>query len=583
MGEWKRMETAVLKFHEITLADKAWMDKKFAEDNRNACEYTFVNNFIWRKAYRVEVAEICQCLVIRFHKQEQDCYSYPVGNGDKKAAIQTLLFACKEKGAPLVMSPLSVDDKRQLQAWFPGRFLLEAERDSFDYIYAREKLATLAGKKMHGKRNHIARFKDGGDWSYEPMTDANLEECRTMTYSWMKMRAEKWNEEMEEEVVVLHEAFDHRKELGLIGGVLRREGEIVAFSMGEPLNQDTFVVHFEKAYPDMQGAYPMINQQFVQNACTGYTYINREEDTGDEGLRKAKLSYYPEILLEKYKAVESDIVYADRSTDGTQIAAIWNTCFGDSEAYIRFYLENRMTDANMLVAYRDGKAAAMASFLPVRYLCGGAYMEARYVYAVATLPQYRRQGLAARILTFAQKHYGLPLILAPAEERLCGYYEKLGFRRAFSDSRTEYDSSLCALSLPDAGEAVLQQELEPVSADVYVRLRDERFAREGYVQWDEAAVAYAIKLCEQNGGGAATLENATGGKEFLLYEKEGETLCIVETSFTAEALAEVLPKLLEKTQTSRARAGQLSGMLWLPDALKDKKTTEDGYLALTLG
>ena len=91
---------------------------------------------------------------------------------------------------------------------------------------------------------------------------------------------------MELEMSVLHEAFDHRKELGLVGGIIRKAGQIVAFSIGEPLNSDTYVVHFEKAFPDMQGAYPMINQQFVLHACEDYTYVNREEDTGDPGTAK---------------------------------------------------------------------------------------------------------------------------------------------------------------------------------------------------------------------------------------------------------------------------------------------------------
>lgn len=209
------------------------------------------------------------------------------------------------------------------------------------YIYTREKLATLAGKKLHGKRNHIARFKDSGDWSYEPMTAENVEECRTMTYTWIHMREEKWNEEMNQEISVLHEAFDHMQELGLVGGVLRRDGQIVAFSIGERLNSETFVVHFEKAYPDLQGAYPMINQQFVLHECEGYAYVNREEDTGDPGLRKAKLSYYPDILLPKYELEESGVVYADPERDAPYIQEIWQKCFGDEEDYIQFYLKHR--------------------------------------------------------------------------------------------------------------------------------------------------------------------------------------------------------------------------------------------------
>lgn len=575
------MKTTDIKFHEITLADKTWMDARFAEDDRNACEYTFANNFIWRKVYQVEVTEICECLVIRFVENKKYCYSYPVGAGDKKAAIERLLFICEQEKYPLVMSPLSEIDRQQLMKWFPGKFLIEADRDDFDYIYAREKLTSLAGKKLHGKRNHIARFKDGGDWSYEPMTDENLEECRTMTYSWIKMRSDKWNEEMEEEIMVLHEAFDHMKELGLVGGVLRREGAIVAFSMGEPLNSDTFVVHFEKAYPDMQGAYPMINQQFAINACEGYDYVNREEDTGDPGLRKAKLSYYPEILLKKYVAIQSDIVYANRDREGEQIEKIWETCFGDEKEYIRFYMEHRMTEENMLVIHEDGKAVSMASFLPVRYLCEGEYVDARYVYAVATLPEYRGRGLAKRILMFAHEHYGQPLILAPAEESLMHYYETLGFRKAFPDTRAWMKDTLAALEWTENVDVT--DMIKPLTTQEYVQIRDEKCAKEGYVRWDENAVRYAMELCEYYGGGAGAVESAEGERDILMYEKDDDTLVILETSLGTRALQELLPHLLKETGTSRASYGQMPGMIWLPEAMEKTKISEQGYLALTLG
>lgn len=584
------METTDIKFHEITLADKKWMDEKLAEDGRNACEYTFANNFIWRKTYQVEVAEACGCLVIRFKENERYCYSYPVGAGDKKTAIELMMKECQNAGRKLQMSPLSEEDKKQLAVWFPGHFLIAPDRDDFDYIYSREKLATLAGKKLHGKRNHIARFKDGDDWSYEPMSADNLEECRRMTYTWIRMRSEKWNEEMEEEIMVLHEAFDHMEELGLVGGVLRKAGEIVAFTMGEPLNEDTFVVHFEKAYPDMQGAYPMINQQFVQNACEKYTYVNREEDTGDPGLRKAKLSYYPEILLKKYVACESGVVYADREKDGEQIRNIWETCFGDEEDYICFYLDHRMTEDNMLVIYEDGKAVSMASFLPAQYMHQEAYQDVRYVYAVATLPEYRGRGLAGKILKFAQNLYEEPLLLAPAEESLLAYYEKLGFQRAFPESR-ESIGGVQALELTTE-EAELSC-LEAITAAEYVKLRDQKCEGEGYVRWDEEAVQYAMELCASCGGGAVAVirerdevreeQTPEAEKDILMYEKDEDKLYIWETSLSKEALWEVLPHIFAETGTSEAEWGQMAGMMWLPESMAEENISSEGYLALTLG
>lgn len=577
-----------IKFHDITLADKAWMDARFAEDDRNACEYTFANNFIWRNVYQVEVAEADGCLVIRFVRSGAYCYSYPVGAGDKKAVIERLLVQCQKDKIPLCMSPLSEEDRSQLLRWFPGKFLIEGNRDSYDYIYSREKLATLAGKKLHGKRNHIARFMDADDWEYEPMTEKNLEECRTMTYTWIRMRSEKWNEEMEQEIMVLHEAFDHMEELGLIGGALRKGGEIVAFCMGEPMNSNTFVVHFEKAYPMMQGAYPMINQQFVQHVCGEYEYVNREDDTGDPGLRKAKLSYYPEILLTKYAAVESGVVYADREEDGEAIQEIWQTCFGDDEEYIQFYLEHRMTKENMLVIHADGRPVSMASFLPVEYLCQGEYMDARYVYAVATLPEYRGRGFASRLLRFAAEKYGQPLILAPAEESLMQYYEKLGFKRAFPDTRREADCDIQAL---EVGESEPFPCMEPVTPAEYLAIRDAKCAREGYVRWDEKAIAYAMKLGASCGGStvAVTCEDGRnraeqeGERDILMYDKQDDTLMILETTLTQECLTEMMPQLLAQTGTKRAAYGQMPGMILLPESVPEEAISRNGYLALTLG
>ena len=582
------METTEVKFHEITLSDKEWVDARLAEDDRNACEYTFANNFIWRNAYQVEVAEVCGCLVIRFQEDGAYCYSYPVGVGDKKAAIEQLLLECKNAGRKLHMSPLSDADRRQMLAWFPGQFLITAERADFDYIYSREKLATLAGKKLHGKRNHIARFKDGDDWSYEPMTAENLEECRQMTYTWIKMRSDKWNEEMEQEIMVLHEAFDHKEELGLIGGVLRKAGEIVAFTMGERLNSNTFVVHFEKAYPDMQGAYPMINQQFVQHVCGEYEYVNREEDTGDLGLRKAKMSYYPEILLKKYVAVESDVVYADRDTDETAIRDIWKQSFGDADDYISFYLDHRMTEENMLIIKQDGKAVSMASFLPVQYLHEGSYIDACYVYAVATLPEYRGQGYARKIMEYARALYEQPLLLAPAEESLITYYEKIGFQSAFPRTRQQLTSGVQALEIQEESAFCMEE----VTAAEYAKIRDNKCAREGYVRWDEQAVQYAMELCANGGGKTVVVMREEDinrdeqleetDKDVLMYETDGDMLYILETSLTKEALKELLPELFAETGTSEVQYGQMGGMIWLPETMQMQQICTDGYLALTL-
>ena len=167
-------------------------------------------------------------------------------------------------------------------------------------MYETEKMISLVGKKLHAKRNHINKFKENNpDWSYETLTMDNLEECLHMAEQWKHMNLCDEKGEKHAEFCVTKRALKQFQELGLKGGILRDGNRIVAFTLGEELNREMFVIHIEKAFADVQGAYPMINQQFLIHEASNYLYVNREEDTGAEGLRKAKLSYYPAFLQEK--------------------------------------------------------------------------------------------------------------------------------------------------------------------------------------------------------------------------------------------------------------------------------------------
>jgi hypothetical protein len=228
-------------------------------------------------------------------------FTYPAGKEeDVKRAIRFLENYTKERELPLVFYHVTSSQFEQLEEWYPGRFEVEYNRDIADYIYESEKLATLAGKKLHSKRNHINKFMATHEnWSYETMTKDNLEECFQMALQWRNQNGCDEDHQKNAEMCVTLNALRLFEELNLVGGVLKNNGHVIAFTIGEELCEDTFVVHIEKAFADVQGAYPMINQQFVSNECMNYQYINREDDTGSEGLRKAKLSYRPAYLVEK--------------------------------------------------------------------------------------------------------------------------------------------------------------------------------------------------------------------------------------------------------------------------------------------
>ena len=282
-------------FKRPELEDKEIISSYFEKAQSRSCERTFVNVY-----YKVQYAIIEDTLVFRDSGKNLS-FTYPAGEPENvKKALEFLMEYCKEKDVPFILYNVTPHMFAQLDKWYPKKFFIEYNRDLADYVYETEKLASLAGKKLHGKRNHINKFKAlYPDWSYEPLNDDNVEDCFQMALKWRNKNGCEDDPEKNAEMCVTLNSLRLYKELGLKGGVLKADGKIVAFTVGEPVSDDTFVVHIEKAFAEVDGAYPMINQQFVQHECMEYEYVNREEDTGAEGLRKAKLSYRPAFLEEK--------------------------------------------------------------------------------------------------------------------------------------------------------------------------------------------------------------------------------------------------------------------------------------------
>lgn len=292
------MEEVSFKRPELT--DRALIQSYFEKAPSRSCERTFVNVYLWSRHYKVTFAVIEDALVFK-NGETEPAFSYPAGEEQNvKRAIEFLMEYTKERDLPFKLYNVTEKNFEQLNSWYPDKFDIEYVRDIADYVYETEKLATLAGKKLHGKRNHINKFiKTNPDWSYEPLSDENMEECFQMALKWRTQNGCEDDVEKNAEMCVALNALRLYKELEQVGGVLRVAGEVVAFTIGEPLCKDTFVVHIEKAFAEVDGAYPMINQQFVQHECTDFLYVNREDDAGSEGLRKAKLSYRPAFMEEK--------------------------------------------------------------------------------------------------------------------------------------------------------------------------------------------------------------------------------------------------------------------------------------------
>lgn len=270
--------------------------------HRGSLEYSFTSNFLWREVYKLHVARYGDYAIV-MSDPDDPTFIFPLGAGPLLPVLQALFDYTKERGVPLYFNTLLEEDKARLEALFPGQFEVSEIRDAFDYIYETQRLANLPGKKLASKRNNINKFMmENRDWTFETITRDNIADAHAMSLEWCKRAGCTGNQSLFEESCAVEQAFEHFFDLKLEGGLLRIAGKAVAFSMGDALNEDVYLAHIEKAFDDIPGLYQMINQQFVQRFAMDYKFVNREDDTGDEGLRRAKMSYDPVYLVAKYTA-----------------------------------------------------------------------------------------------------------------------------------------------------------------------------------------------------------------------------------------------------------------------------------------
>lgn len=293
----------MLEFREISIIDKDKIDRALAKSDFMGCEYSFANNLAWRRLNNSKIAFYKDFYICASFNDgsEPPCYILPAGEGDYREVITELKRHAESLGFPLTMFGFTDKTLPILDELFPEQFTAELDRDSSDYIYLRSDLAELAGKKYHAKRNHLARFKEL-EYKYSPITERDYDDCILFATEQYNSRDNSEHSFIAEQFAI-NAYFSHFEELGLKGGIIRIGGKVCALTIGEHLNSETFCVHIEKADTSYNGIYAGINNLFVRSATDGHKYINREEDLGLEGLRKAKLSYNPAFILNKYYVV----------------------------------------------------------------------------------------------------------------------------------------------------------------------------------------------------------------------------------------------------------------------------------------
>ena len=309
----------MINWRDITLEDKPLIEEKICASGCHGADYGFANLFIWRKAYRPKIAFCDDRLLVGMPQWK--VYAYPKGDGEIRNSVELLLEEAHSLGNKLRIRGLTDKTLEEFLPLYGDSFDIIEDRDNADYIYMTGKLTDLPGRHLSSKRNHIKHFERNGPWEFHKIAAglcgvftaceggscgklSSISEAKAFVDEFYK---EKNDPGLADEAGAIEEMFEHYETLGFLGGLLYQNGEPVAFTAGTKLDDEVFDTHFEKALPGVEGAYTMVNREFARLVKAEYPDIkafNREEDMGIEGLRKAKLSYHPDILLMKYFAIE---------------------------------------------------------------------------------------------------------------------------------------------------------------------------------------------------------------------------------------------------------------------------------------
>jgi hypothetical protein len=279
------------EFKLVGLEDRSFITAALSRSSHEACELNFANIFLWRHFERSQLTTVNGNLCILCEPPSEPSYFLqPIGDREVEETIRTCLS----------FAPRLSRVEEGFAARYGGPFRTEPDRDNFDYVYRSEDLAELKGKKYDGKRNRIRKFEREHAYAYSCLSPHCLPGCRELLTRWLEAKAGNdgflagvWR-------TVIEEGFTRPEELGLRGGVFEVGGRVAAFSLGTELSPGTAVIPIEIVDPAYEGLSQLVNREFVRREWAGFRFINREQDNGIPGLRRAKTSYHPDHFVKKY-------------------------------------------------------------------------------------------------------------------------------------------------------------------------------------------------------------------------------------------------------------------------------------------
>lgn len=406
-----------LQFKEIDIDHISEIFPYYNMRHNNTCDSVFLESFIWKEYYHVRYAIWEERAVLWLMENNGKCFSaMPLCREEDLpeafAAIEA--YFNEELGYPLVINLADEFAVKTLQ--LPeDRYLVEEQVDSRDYLYSGEAMRTLSGKKLHKKKNRVNAFKRAyeGRYEYRRLCCSDSHDVWVFLDKWREQKGEDVEEHLDYEVRGIHDILKNCSDLPIHMGGVYVDGKLEAFSMGSynPI-ENMAVIHIEKANPEMNGLYQYINQQFLLEEFPEVEWVNREDDMGLEGLRKAKMSYAPADFARKYlveqlvdgkrgyhwaekienTASGSEMVYLSQE-DKAETVQLWRSCFSeDSEEFIQYYYREKTRDNRVLIKKENGLILSMVHYNPYRICLKGNRRELFYLVGVATDPSRRREG-----------------------------------------------------------------------------------------------------------------------------------------------------------------------------------------------
>lgn len=288
----------MLSFKKIEFEDIPTLKAYFGSYPARQCDRAVGSTVMWRDYFNNRYAIIDGTIILSSNFKNDVCFTFPIGR-NIDAAFEALDEYCEANGIDMVLASVNKKELSRVLEKYPGSEV-EADRDWFDYLYEKDALLNLVGRKYSTPRNHINKFRKlYTNWSFEPINESNIPELIEFTRNFT-FHAEK-DESANLELEMCVEVLQNYDTYGMLGGALRVDGKIIGYSVGEIIG-DTLFCHIEKADFSYHGAYQMLTNQFLRMYASDdeIKFVNREEDCGDEGLRKSKLSYHPIELLEKH-------------------------------------------------------------------------------------------------------------------------------------------------------------------------------------------------------------------------------------------------------------------------------------------